>query len=150
LLVENNVVAKFNCEKAINRRYHFADPEESELFLPALSHPNIGVLLDLGHLVVREEYQAQGTTTKEEYQYPRGILVETDIEICLQRFERQNEDSLIQKRFTLDTSTVTVEETMHQFLCKMEPLLSTADRLRMLTHCVLREGDQTSSTGFSS
>lgn len=52
LLIENNVVSKSNCPEEVNVRYHLADPKESEMLLPALSHPNIGILLDVGHLKV--------------------------------------------------------------------------------------------------
>ena len=52
LLLENNVVTKYNCKDGVNKRYHFADLEETQKLLALFSHPNIGVLLDLGHLKV--------------------------------------------------------------------------------------------------
>lgn len=52
ILVENNVINDGNCPENINMHYHFADPLESEKLLPLFSHPNIGVLLDVGHLKV--------------------------------------------------------------------------------------------------
>lgn len=52
ILVENNLISDGNCPENINRHYHFADPVESEKLIPLFSHPNIGVLLDVGHLKV--------------------------------------------------------------------------------------------------
>jgi hypothetical protein len=39
---------------------------------------------------------------------------------------------------TLDTSEATVEETMREFVEKIEPHLSQADRLRIQTRATLR------------
>ena len=52
ILIENNVINEGNCPENVNRHYHFADPAESEKLFPLFSHPNIGVLLDAGHLKV--------------------------------------------------------------------------------------------------
>lgn len=52
LLIENNVLNEGNCPETVNTCYHFADPVESERLFPMFSHPNIGVLLDVGHLKV--------------------------------------------------------------------------------------------------
>lgn len=51
-LIENNVVAQFNSPAGINERYHFADIYESMFLHPLFEHPNIAVLLDVGHLKV--------------------------------------------------------------------------------------------------
>jgi sugar phosphate isomerase/epimerase len=52
VLIENNVVPLFNCPDRANKRYHFADLSDCTNMLKILSHPNIGVLLDVGHLKV--------------------------------------------------------------------------------------------------
>jgi sugar phosphate isomerase/epimerase len=52
LLLENNVVASFNCPNKVNDRYHFSDLKESQHLLKLFNHPHIGVLLDTGHLKV--------------------------------------------------------------------------------------------------
>jgi sugar phosphate isomerase/epimerase len=52
LLIENNVVADFNCPQGLNTRYHFADPYETDKLRILFDHPNIGVLMDMGHLKV--------------------------------------------------------------------------------------------------
>ena len=52
LLLENNVVASFNCLHGVNDRYHLADLEESAHLIHLFEHPYIGILLDIGHLKV--------------------------------------------------------------------------------------------------
>lgn len=52
ILIENNVVAGFNSQNGRNDRYHLADLSDASEFLEVLSHPNIGILLDVGHLKV--------------------------------------------------------------------------------------------------
>jgi sugar phosphate isomerase/epimerase len=52
ILIENNVVPLFNCPDRANKRYHFADLSDCRNMLTILSHPNIGLLLDVGHLKV--------------------------------------------------------------------------------------------------
>ena len=52
LLLENNVVAGFNCPDGVNTRYHLSDLNESIHLLHIFDHPNIGILLDTGHLKV--------------------------------------------------------------------------------------------------
>ena len=68
---------------------------------------------------------------------PRGVLQEKDIEYVLQRFEEEYQGSLIRRKFTLDTTTATVEETLAEFAEQIELYLSDADRLRMLAHQAL-------------
>ena len=50
--MENNVVAGFNCPDGVNTRYHLSDLNESIHLLHLFDHPNIGILLDTGHLKV--------------------------------------------------------------------------------------------------
>jgi sugar phosphate isomerase/epimerase len=52
LLIENNVIADYNTVSGKNERYHFADSREAEIFASLFRHPNIGILLDVGHLKV--------------------------------------------------------------------------------------------------
>ena len=68
---------------------------------------------------------------------PRGVLQEKDIEYVLQRFEEEHQASLIRRKFILDTTTATVEETLAEFADQIEPYLTDTDRLRMLAHQAL-------------
>ena len=70
----------------------------------------------------------------KESPHPLGLLQEKDIGRVLRRFEEESQRSLIRNKFTLDTSTSPVEETLAQFVLEIEPHLTEADRLRILTH----------------
>jgi len=52
----------------------------------------------------------------------------------LQRFEEEYQRSGIRRRFALDTSDATVEETRQEFLRQMEPHFTERDRLAVLSH----------------
>ena len=65
-----------------------------------------------------------------EYQ----VLQNKDVEHVLDRFEAEYANSLIGRRFVLDTSYVNISDTLAEFQEKIEPLLTNQDRLRMLAH----------------
>ncbi len=56
------------------------------------------------------------------------VVQDGDVEFVLDRFDEEFRNSLIQNRFTLDTSTATIDETMAEFVKNAVPLLSTEDR----------------------
>ncbi len=66
--------------------------------------------------------------------HPRCMLKEADVEWVLNRFQEEYTNSLIRRRFTLDTTSASVEETLQEFLRLMEAHLTPADRLRILSH----------------
>ena len=70
----------------------------------------------------------------EESPRPRSILKEQDAELVLRRFQEEYDDSLIGRRFTLDTSDASVDETFQEFLTQMRPHLSQVDHLRIVSH----------------
>ena len=59
------------------------------------------------------------------------LVREEDVEYVLERFEEEFAASLIQRRFVLDTSAATVEETLAEFVARYEPFHTEADRARM-------------------
>ena len=59
------------------------------------------------------------------------IVRDEDVEQVLARFEEEFEASLIQKRIVIDTSSLTVAETLAEFVEKYQPFYSKADLLRM-------------------
>jgi len=69
-----------------------------------------------------------------ENPHPRCILKDRDVELVLQRFEEEYNRSGIRRRFMLDTTNATVQETFQEFLRQMEPHFTEADRLALLTH----------------
>ena len=62
------------------------------------------------------------------------VVREGDIEYVLERFQEEYQGSLIQKRFVLDTSVATIEETMAEFVKNAVPLFSAEDRRQIEQH----------------
>ena len=65
------------------------------------------------------------------------LIKEGDVESLLGRFEEEFKRSRIGalgRKIVLDTSDSTVEDTLAEFVRKIEPVLSDEDRLRILTH----------------
>lgn len=54
-----------------------------------------------------------------------------DVEKITQRFEEEYANSLIQQKFTLDTSTATVAASVVEFAGKIQPYLTEGDLLRL-------------------
>ena len=65
---------------------------------------------------------------------PTPFPKEEDIELVLNRFEQEYNDSLLHQRFTLDTTDLSAEETLQEFVRQIEPHLTAADRQRISTH----------------
>lgn len=61
----------------------------------------------------------------------RGILKERDIPLVLERFQEEYGASLIERKFTLDTTDATPEQTLAQFVDRIRPHLSEVDRQRI-------------------
>lgn len=73
--------------------------------------------------------------------HPHGVVKEKDIPLILGRFDEEFGHSIIRKKVVLDTSTATVEETVHDFVRKVEALMSDNDRRRILLRKVwLKDG----------
>ncbi len=64
---------------------------------------------------------------------PRCILKEREVQIVLDRFQEEYDNSLIHRSFTLDTTGTSVEGTLQEFLGQMWQHLSQVDRLRMVS-----------------
>ena len=69
----------------------------------------------------------------KENPHREGLIQEKDIEHVLQGFEEEYTKSFIRKRFVLETSTATIEETLAEFLEQMRPHFTEADEVRMIT-----------------
>ena len=67
-------------------------------------------------------------TAPHEY----AVVPRSDIELILRRFEEEYERSQIRNKFYLDTTEPTVEETLAEFLERVEPYFSQADRIRLV------------------
>ena len=74
-----------------------------------------------------------------ESPHTHQAVKEGDIYHVLERFDEEYSLSLITRRFELDTTAATVEDTLAEFVEQIEPYLTQADRLRILTHQALRK-----------
>lgn len=66
--------------------------------------------------------------------HPRQVLRESDVEHVLARFREEYGQSVIRNRFTLDTTSATMEQTLASFVNKIEPFLSDDDHRRRPRH----------------
>jgi hypothetical protein len=66
--------------------------------------------------------------------HAKSLFQEKDVEFVLDRFQEEYDKSLIERRFTLDTSSATVAQTLAEFIEKMEPYLTPRNRLAMMRH----------------
>ena len=69
-----------------------------------------------------------------ETPHANGVLREKDIELVLQRFEDEYARALLRRRFTVDTSAATAEETLSEFVKRYEHHMGEEDRRRILLH----------------
>jgi hypothetical protein len=76
----------------------------------------------------------------KENPHPHGLVQEKDIEHVLGRFEEEYAASFISKKFTVDTSTATVEDTLAEFVENIEQHFTDIDRMRILTHQAMHKG----------
>ena len=75
-----------------------------------------------------------------ENPHTQSLVQEKDIEHVLRRFDEEFGRSLIRKKFALDTTSDTVEQTLAGFDERIMPLLSDRDRLRLLVHQARQKG----------
>ena len=61
------------------------------------------------------------------------LFQEKDTEVVLGRFEEEYERSLIPRKFVLDTTDASIEESMAEFKRQMKTHITSEDRLRFLS-----------------
>ena len=99
------------------------------------------VLLTARADVIRQRMKTHPMPRDQRGHRP-GLLLEKDVERVLDRFESEFKKSLIRKKFVIDNSDMTPEETLREFTLKVQKLLSPSDRLRILAHrALLESGD---------
>ena len=69
-----------------------------------------------------------------ENPHARSLFREKDIEFVLDRFQEEYDNSLIDRRFELDTTETTAEKTLAQFTERIRGHLTRKDRVRILSH----------------
>jgi thymidylate kinase len=70
---------------------------------------------------------------------PDSRVREEDINIICDRFATEFASTLIRRRVTVDTTNSSPEETLREFLQRMGPHFTYADRTRVISHAALRE-----------
>ena len=98
-----------------------------------LAPDTVHILLKCTPEVIRERMK--------EHPHKNGLLQDKDVEFVLQRFEEEYDRSLIKNKFAIDTSAATVEQCLAEFVENMEPLLTDADRTRILVHKAKQKGE---------
>jgi uncharacterized protein YlzI (FlbEa/FlbD family) len=115
-------------------------PEEQAGTLRMLSRHFEKTILEAGPDTVLILVKATPEVIRERMKtapHAQQLIKNEDVESILARFEEHFNRSRIGalgRKFVLDTSDSTVEETVSEFVRKIEPLLSDHDRLRILTH----------------
>jgi hypothetical protein len=59
-----------------------------------------------------------------------------DTETVLERFEEEYERTLFSRKFVLDTTSATAEESLSEFIRQIKPFITADDRLRLLSRGV--------------
>ncbi len=67
----------------------------------------------------------------QEQPHAFQVVQEKDIPLVLDRFDEEVDACLIERRFVLDTSEASIEETMEEFVQKYEPFHTQADLARI-------------------
>ena len=73
--------------------------------------------------------------------HQNGLLQEKDVDFVVGRFEEEHELSLIKNKFTVDTGTKSVDESLAEFVEKFEPFITNADRNKILVHKAKQRGE---------
>ena len=88
--------------------------------------------------------QASGDVIRrrmKENPHKNGVLQEKDIDLVVGRFEEEYEKSLLKSKFTVDTGTKAVDDSLAEFVEKIEEFITDADRLKILVHKAKQSGD---------
>ena len=103
-------------------------------FTQNIDHDIMKMAPDTVLILVKASPEVIASRMKEN-PHQNSLLQEKDIELVLQRFETELNLSSItfEQKFTLDTSTATVEETMAEFVEQYQPRMSEVNRLKILT-----------------
>ena len=120
--------------------------EEAVSTLRGQSRHTEKVIFELGPdtvlILVKASPQVIRTRMKES-PHDHPLIQEGDVEHVLGRFEGEFARSTIgapARKIVLDTSNSSVDETLAEFVRKIEPLLSDTDRLRVLTRSLSVKG----------
>ena len=132
----DRLVIGMHIEDAVYGPYYFgyggADEEGDRRVISAHLETRIMTLAPETVLILVKASPEVTADRMRRVPHPNGVLQEEDIPYILSRFEEEYATSKIRHRFVLDTSSVSVDETMTEFVREIEPHLTKEDRVRML------------------
>ena len=102
------------------------------------SPDTILVLLTARAEAIRERMRRDPMPRDQKGRRP-GVLREEDVAHVLQRFQEEFAASLIRRKFVIDNSDLSPEETLSEFAWKAQKFLSQEDRMRIAARQVLVE-----------
>ena len=95
---------------------------------------------DLVHVLVKASPEVIAARMKED-PHDNGVLKEKDIELVLGRFEEEYERPKMANKITIETTSATVEESLAEFVQKVQPFLSEVDRTAILVKKAEQRGE---------
>ncbi|MCE2483785.1 MAG: hypothetical protein J4F33_13170 [Alphaproteobacteria bacterium] len=101
--------------------------------------PDTILVLLTAHPEAIKERMARDPMPRDQKGRRPGVLREEDVEHVLARFLEEFAASLIRRRFVIDNSDLSPEETLSEFTWKAQKFLSHEDRMRIAARQVLVE-----------
>ena len=73
--------------------------------------------------------------------HQNAVLQHKAIEYVLRRFDEEHQRSLIRNKLSIDTNSASVDDSLSEFVAKVEPFLTDGDRTRVLVHSARQRGE---------
>ena len=139
----DHMLVGFHIEEAVYAPlyYSYGDSEDFSAAARAMEQRILEIAPDTVLILLKASPEVISKRMRET-PHKHAVLQEQDIEHVLQRFEEEYGQSLLEGKFMLDTTTATVEQTLAEFVARIDPLLSQSDRLRMMTHQSLQQNEE--------
>ena len=99
--------------------------------------PDTILVLLTAHPEVIKERMGRDPMPRDQKGRRPGVLREEDVEHVLARFQEEFAASLIRRKFAIDNSDLSPEETLSEFTWKAQKFLSHEDRMRIAARQVL-------------
>ena len=139
----DHMLVGFHIEEAVFAPlyYSYGDSDDFSAAARAMEHRIIKQAPDTVLILLKASPDVIAKRMRET-PHKHLVLKEQDIEHVLQRFEEEYEQSLLDRKFVLDSTSATVAETLAEFAARIDPFLSQSDRLRMMTHQALQQNEE--------
>ena len=141
--MDDKIVIGLHIEEAIYGQLYFGygggtGKSDRGLFMQGTERKLMSTAPDIVLCLVKASPEAIAERMRDN-RHQNGVLQEKDIEYVLGRFEQEFAASGIRHKITLDTSAATVEDTVAEFVKKIEPHLTDNDRTRILLRQALHK-----------